>query len=200
MMQLFGPGAVNLNLPDGDAVYHPHFFDHASADTYFQMLMDETAWQQDEITIFGKTHPQPRLTAFYGDQGKTLSYSGIAMQAHRWTETLLQIRQKIQIACDASFNTVLLNLYRDGRDSNGWHADDEKYLGRNPVIASVTFGAERVFQLRHNTLKGETRKVLLGHGSLLVMAGQTQHCWKHQIAKTTKPVGPRINLTFRYVH
>lgn len=191
--------AIRLNLPDADIIYYPNFFSSFEADDIYTDMLKNTPWQQDRITLFGKTHPQPRLTAFHGDVGKTLSYSGITMKAHDWTQTLLAIKNKIQTLCDAPFNTVLLNYYRDGKDSNGWHADNESYLGVNPIIASVTFGAERAFHLKHNSLDLPATKIILEHGSLLVMKGSTQHCWKHQIAKTAKPIGPRINLTFRIV-
>ena len=116
------------------------------------------------------------------------------------TQSLLGIEKRIYQLCDASFTTVLLNLYRDGKDSNGWHADDEPELGKNPVIASVSLGAPRFFHLRHNHDHKHRYKLLLEHGSLLLMGGATQHFWKHQVAKTAKKVGPRINLTFRKVY
>ncbi|HLA56475.1 MAG TPA: alpha-ketoglutarate-dependent dioxygenase AlkB [Flavobacterium sp.] len=188
-----------LNLPDADVIYYPGFFTKSEADKYFPDLLQNTPWQQDNIKVFGKIHAQPRLTALFGDEGKTLSYSGITMDAHHWNKTLLEIKSKIKTVCETEFNTVLLNYYRDGKDSNGWHADNEPYLGTNPVIASVTFGAERAFHLKHDTLDIPTQKITLEHGSLLLMKGKTQHFWKHQIPKTAKPIGPRINLTFRVV-
>ncbi len=122
------------------------------------------------------------------------------MNAIPWTDLLLNIRQEINSVCETDFNSVLLNYYRDGKDSNGWHADNEKYLGQNPVIASVSFGAERMFHLRHNALKLPTQKILLQHGSLLIMSGPTQHFWKHQIPKSARIDAPRINLTFRHIY
>ena len=190
---------IFLNLPDADVIYYPKFFGKSEAALLFQELLSETPWQQDQIKVFGKVHEQPRLTAFYGDSGKTLSYSGIKMQSHPWNENLLAIRKKIQTVCETEFNTVLLNYYRNGKDSNGWHADNEQYLGKNPVIASVTFGEARAFQMKHNTLSIPTQKIILESGSLLLMKGTTQHFWKHQIPKTAKPIGARINLTFRVV-
>lgn len=191
---------VKLELQDADILYYPNFFSTEEADLFYSELLHNIPWQQDEIKVFGKIHPQPRLTAFFGDRGKTLSYSGITMQAHNWIEPLLEIRGRINSVCDSDFNTVLLNNYRSGRDSNGWHSDNEHYLGRNPVIASVTFGAQRAFHLKHNTLEVPRQKIILEHGSLLLMKGTTQHFWKHQIPKTAKPVDPRINLTYRFVH
>jgi len=121
------------------------------------------------------------------------------MQPHAWNPLLVYIKEEVEAACGEQFTTVLLNYYRDGKDSNGWHADNEKELGRNPVIASVSFGAERTFHLQHNTIKEQKLKITLEHGSLLLMKGPTQHFWKHQIPKTTKDIGPRINLTFRVI-
>lgn len=166
---------------------------------FFEKLKTEIPWQQDDITVFGKTYPQPRLTSLFGNEGKPYSYSNIVMQPHVWNSLLLFIKNEIEEVCNENFTTVLLNYYRDGKDSNGWHADDEKELGRNPVIASVSFGAERSFHLQHNSIKEQKLKINLEHGSLLIMKGTTQHFWKHQIPKTAKPIGSRINLTFRII-
>jgi alkylated DNA repair dioxygenase AlkB len=162
--------------------------------------MNETPWRQDPITVFGKSYSQPRLTALYGNQDLSYGYSGIRMQPLPWTKTLLEIKNKIESITPVKFTTVLLNLYRDGKDSNGWHADNEKELGINPYIASLSLGQSRDFHLKHNTKKEQRIKIELHHGGLLLMGGTTQHFWKHQIAKTAKPIGPRINLTFRVVH
>ena len=161
--------------------------------------MIETNWQQDDIRVFGKVYQQPRLTALYGEAGKPYSYSGITMQPTPFTPLLLAIKKQVELASQAHFSTVLLNLYRDGRDSNGWHSDDEKELGEQPLIASVSLGTMRRFKLQHKENKELKHAINLEHGSLLVMAGKTQHCWKHQIPKTAKAVGPRINLTFRLI-
>lgn len=200
MNSLFHPEPIRLELPDADIVYFPNFFDKVEADTIFFDLMKNTAWQQDTITIYGKTHLQPRLTALYGNDGKPYSYSNIKMQPHNWTPLLQKIKFHVENVTDANFTTVLLNHYRNGNDSNGWHADDEKELGPNPTIASVSFGAERNFQLKHNNDKNLKKNIILEHGSLLIMKGVTQHNWKHQIPKTAKLVGSRINLTFRVIH
>ena len=188
---------ISLDLPDADIIYYPDFFSNSEADRIYQHLLKATPWQQDHLKIYGKVHEQPRLTALFGE--KTLSYSGITMIAHEWTDEILQIKKAMNAICPAHFNSVLLNYYRDGKDSNGWHADNEKYLGQNPVIASVTFGEARPFHLKHNVLAIPTQKLLLGHGSVLIMQGVTQHFWKHQIPKTKKQVNSRINLTFRVV-
>lgn len=197
-MSLFPEENITFNLPDADIAYFPQFFDNAVASDLFQKLLHDTPWQQDDITVFGKTHPQPRLTCLYGNEGKPYGYSNIVMQPHQWTPTIMYIKEEVEKVINANFTTVLANLYRDGQDSNGWHADNEKELGRNPIIASVSFGAERSFQLKHNTLDTK-QNILLQHGSLLIMKGSTQHFWKHQIPKTKKEIGPRINLTFRII-
>lgn len=198
-MDLFPDAPICFELPHAEVLYYPSFFYPQTADDWFTQLQQQTPWQQDSITIFGQKHAQPRLTALFGNQDKSYSYSGIMMQPHNWTPLLAQIREAVESICGTGFTSVLLNYYRDGRDSNGWHADNEKELGHNPVIASVSLGAERFFHLRSNADKTLTKKLLLQHGSLLVMRGETQHFWKHQIPKTAKPVGPRINLTFRVI-
>ena len=199
MYHLFQSEPIVLNLPDAEIIYYPHFFDKIEADAIFAQLTNDIPWEQDDIRLFGKTHPQPRLTALFGNEGKPYSYSNIKMQPQPWTLLLKKIKSYVESISDTNFTTVLLNWYRDGKDSNGWHADDEKELGTNPIIASVSFGAERVFQLKHNSISGLKQNILLEHGSLLVMKGTTQHFWKHQIPKTAKPIGPRINLTFRVI-
>ena len=199
MNSLFTKEKITFNLPDAEIEYYPNFFDSNHANEFFEKLKSEIPWQQDNITVFGKTHPQPRLTALFGNEGKPYSYSNIVMQPNAWNPLLLFIKNEIEEICKKNFTTVLLNYYRDGKDSNGWHADNEKELGRNPVIASVSFGAERNFHLQHNTIKEQKLKINLEHGSLLIMKGTTQHFWKHQIPKTTKGIGPRINLTFRII-
>lgn len=199
MNSLFPSEPIVFNLPDAEIIYYPHFFDKEEADAIFVQLKEEIPWQQDNIQVFGKIHPQPRLTALFGNEGKAYSYSNIKMQPHTWNPILQKIKSKVESVSDTNFTTVLLNLYRDGKDSNGWHADNEKELGKNPIIASVSFGAERVFQLKHHSILGLKQNILLEHGSLLIMKGTTQHFWKHQIPKTSKPIGERINLTFRII-
>lgn len=199
MNTLFPSEKVTFDLPDATIEYYPNLFDVEKSNLLFEKLRQDIPWQQDSITVFGKNHLQPRLTALYGNEGKPYSYSNIVMQPHPWNAILTYIKEEVEILCHEKFTTVLLNLYRDGRDSNGWHADNEKELGRNPTIASVSFGAERSFHLQHNSIKEAKQKITLGHGSLLIMKGETQHFWKHQIPKTNKPIPPRINLTFRII-
>ncbi|WP_310554528.1 alpha-ketoglutarate-dependent dioxygenase AlkB [Flavobacterium sp.] len=194
---LFLNDKIVFDLPDAEVEYYPYFFDFKNSNELFEKLANEIPWQQDNITVFGKTHPQPRLTSLFGNEGKPYGYSNIIMQPNSWSPLLMHIKNKIEEVCPENFTTVLLNQYRDGKDSNGWHADNEKELGRNPIIASVSFGAERVFQLKHNTLPDTKRNIILQHGSLLLMKGTTQHFWKHQIPKTAKKIDSRINLTFR---
>ena len=188
-----------LGLPDAEIIYYPEFYDKSKADLIYTSLQKDILWQQDNIRVYGKTHPQPRLTALYGDEGLSYSYSNIKMQPHPWNLLLQKIKSEVENVAETNFSTVLLNNYRNGKDSNGWHADNEKELGLNPIIASVSFGAERVFQLKHNTDKDQKKNIILQHGSLLLMKGTTQHFWKHQIPKTAKPIEPRINLTFRLI-
>jgi alkylated DNA repair dioxygenase AlkB len=190
---------LKLQLPDSDITYFSDFLDREKASAYFEMLKSSVPWRQDEIRVYGKIYSQPRLTALYGNNNRSYSYSGIVMKPIPFNETLLDVREKILNLTDVAFTSCLLNLYRDGKDSNGWHSDDEKELGKNPVIASVSLGHERYFHLRHKKLKHLKHKILLEHGSLLLMRGETQHFWHHQIAKTRRPIGERINLTFRVI-
>jgi alkylated DNA repair dioxygenase AlkB len=199
MNSLFPKEKIKFTLPDATIEYYPNFFGEVRANELFEKLQHEIPWQQDNITVFGKTHPQPRLTALFGNEGKPYSYSNIIMQPNPWNALLMFIKNEIEELCNENFTTVLLNYYRDGKDSNGWHADNERELGRNPIIASVSFGAERFFHLQHNSIKEQKLKINLEHGSLLIMKDETQHFWKHQIPKTAKPIGPRINATFRII-
>ena len=191
--------AHSLDLPESDILYYPEFLEHEMAREYFEHLKAETPWRQDDIRVFGKIYPQPRLTALYADNGKPYRYSNLTMHPLPFTSLLKEIKVKIEELCSTRFTTCLLNLYRDGNDSNGWHADDEKELGKNPVIASVSLGEPRFFHLRHKSDKRLKYKIELGHGSLLLMKGETQHRWQHQIPKTRRNIGERINLTFRVI-
>ena len=199
MLNLFDKEPIFLNLPDAEFIYSPNFFSKEKADLFLETLSKEIAWQQDDITIFGKKIAQPRLTALYGNDGKSYGYSNIVMQPHPFNSVLTFIKEEIEATTNEHFTTALLNLYRNERDSNGWHADNEKELGRDPVIASVSFGEARMFQIKHNTKKGIKQSLLLEHGSLLVMKNGAQIHYKHQIPKATQPKNPRINLTFRKI-
>ena len=191
---------ANLLPQDGEVYYYPNFFSPSESDTIFETLMKETQWKQEPIKIFGKEVMQPRLTAYYGDGERELKYSGITMQSHAWTPTLFTIKKSIEPSAGIHFNGVLLNQYRNEKDSMGWHRDNEKELGKDPVIASVNFGATRKFKLRHYFNKKLTASIELEHGSLLIMKGTTQHFWEHSVAKVTAETLPRINLTFRYLY
>ena len=186
-------------LPNGELLYFENFWSKKEADLLYKTLDSEIPWRQDPITIFGKTYPQPRLTSLHSINNIPYSYSGITMNPEPISPILLHILSKIKTVEQYEFTSVLLNKYRDGKDSNGWHSDDEKELGINPIIASVSLGAERFFHLRHKKIKKERHKIKLAHGSLLIMGGEMQHYWQHQIAKTQKQIDPRINLTFRKI-
>ncbi len=188
---------LQLDLIDSDISYYPNFIDIPKANVYFNHFRSTIPWQQDDIKVFGKVYQQPRLTALYGTVNKTYSYSNIIMRPRFFTPELMEIKKKLESVIEVDFNACLLNLYRDGKDSNGWHADDEKELGQNPIIASISLGQERSFNLRHKKDKALRHKIMLEHGSLLLMKEETQHFWHHQVPKTSKTIGERINLTFR---
>lgn len=186
-----------ISLPQAEITYIPNFLPVKTADTLFKKIYAETNWRADEITVFGKTYKQPRLTALFSETSTTYSYSNITIDPEPFPLYLQELKRRVENVSKDTFNTVFLNLYRDGKDSNGWHADNEKELGKNPVIASLSLGAIRAFHFKHRFLTKERYKLPLLHGSLLLMKGEMQHYWLHQIAKTKKPIEPRINLTFR---
>lgn len=182
-----------IELADGGILlYDENFFPVELADRYFVTLRDECLWEQ-KPGIFG--YMQPRLIASYGDAGVTYRYSGTTNVALPWTETLLEIKRRIE-AVEGRYNYCLLNRYRSGQDSMGLHADNEPEMGE--MIGSVSLGATRRFRIKHNTSK-ETMSFALSHGSLLIMAGTMQQFWKHEVPKTKLPVDERINLTFREI-
>lgn len=187
-----------IKIANGEYIYLPGFFKVSQANQYLTQLQDSILWKQEKMNMYGRQVDFPRLTSWYGDAGKPYSFSGIKLTPHPWTAELMEIKHQVEAFCSTSFNSVLLNLYRHGNDSISWHSDAEKELGINPVIASVNFGGERVFQMRHNSTQ-EKISITLEHGSLLVMKGELQHHWKHQVPKTKKTVAPRINLTFRTI-
>lgn len=187
-----------IKIQNGEYIYAPSFFNASKADYYFEKLKSEIDWKQEEMIMYGKRLKFPRLTAWYGDNDKPYSFSGITLNPKPWTNDLIDIKRKIETECNVIFNSVLLNLYRNGKDSISWHTDAEKELGTNPVIASVNFGEARTFQLRHQTTKQKI-EIELSHGSLLIMQGELQHYWQHQVPKTSKEIGQRINLTFRVI-
>jgi alkylated DNA repair dioxygenase AlkB len=189
----------SMDLPEGEIVFFPEFFKVADADCLLAQLIETTEWRQDSIKIYGKPTPLPRLTAWYGDPGARYVYSGIVNDPIPWSTALAEVKSAVDSVSGVAFNGVLLNRYRTGKDSMGWHSDDEKEFGPNPVIASVSFGGTRNFQFRHKRRKELKASIELTHGSLLIMRGGTQENWQHQIPKTAKPVRERLNLTFRRI-
>lgn len=199
-MQLFDE-PQRLPMADADVELWPRLSLEPDPDACLQRLIDETPWRQDEVQVWGKTHLQPRLHAWYGDPGSAYSYSGLTLEPMPWTPLLQQLREQVETLSEARFNSVLLNYYRDQRDSMGMHSDDEPELGKNPVIASLSLGEERVLTFKHRGDKTLAPvRVPLPDASLLLMKGATQHFWKHGIAKQTRALGPRVNLTFRWVN
>lgn len=188
-----------LPLPNAEILVHFNFFREDKSNSIFTDLYKNILWKQEETLLYGKKVVLPRLTAWYGDPGKTYTYSKIKMRPNPWTPTLKYIKDQIEGICDEEFNSVLLNLYRDGSDSIAWHSDNEKELGENPTIASLSFGETRLFMLRHKFNKELKLSTKLTHGSLLIMKGETQRYWQHQIPKTRVLSKPRINLTFRRI-
>ena len=211
-------------VPDGELIYIRNFFPKKISDRtveYFQendkvdwrtvkwkeltkeqlesIRFTNIFWKQDHISLYGKTMLLPRLTAWYGDSGKSYKYAGIKSEPNEWNKGLLYLKQEIERFADVKFNSVLLNWYRDGEDSLSWHADDEKELGINPVICSVNFGETRDFLLRRNIDKSQKITIPLEHGTLLIMRGELQHHWQHSVPKRKRVNGSRFNLTFRRI-
>ena len=183
---------------DGSIFLQRGFIPAKESNNLFIELRNEIKWRSDEIRMFGRTIPIPRLNAWYGDEGCSYSYSGIKLDPLPWTETLKNLRNRVAEAAEESFNSALLNLYRDGSDSNGWHADDEPELGEQPVIASLSLGATRLFKMKRRDGL-EKISLELANGDLLIMNGDTQSFWLHQIPKVAREIEERINLTFRKV-
>ncbi|MET0242746.1 MAG: alpha-ketoglutarate-dependent dioxygenase AlkB [Flavitalea sp.] len=181
----------------GEVLLYPGFFTVETADELMTSLLSNIPWKQEPIRIFGKEVMQPRLTCWMADKTVDYTYSGTTMKGKGWIEPADSILDLVSAVAGIRFNGALFNLYRNGQDSMGWHRDNEKELGPNPVIASVTFGQERVFRFRDYKTKKEKYEVLLTHGSLLIMKGETQHYWEHSIPKSKSINDQRINITFR---
>ncbi len=197
---VMGSKAEKIYLPGGEIALYRNWMHRDEASVSFEKLRTELAWEQSIVQIHGRKVLIPRLNAWYGDPGAEYGYSGIRLKPRMWTSTLEAVKFKVEATVASEFNSVLANLYRDGRDSVSWHSDDEIELGTNPIIASVSLGAQRRFVLKHRRRKNLAKLELwLPHGSLLLMTGATQHNWYHQLPKTTRPVQPRINLTFRNI-
>ncbi len=205
-MTLFQSDEI-FNLPQAKLVFQKQFIPQNIADNLLQTFIETIEWEQGEIMMFGKKVLEPRLTAWYGDAEKSYTYSGKTQKAKIWTPELTELRFLVSEwvmqclgAAIPDFNSVLLNYYRNGSDSMGYHADNEKELGKNPVIASVNLGQTRRFQFRRKDDKSIKHDIELTHGSLLIMAGEMQHYWQHGIPKEPKKNQPRINLTFRHIY
>ncbi|TCQ97326.1 alpha-ketoglutarate-dependent dioxygenase AlkB [Neorhizobium sp. JUb45] len=186
-----------LLLEGAEVVYHPSPDLGVSPDNLFERLREEIIWEQHSVRIEDRVIPQPRLSSWYGDVVHTYSTLAQILKPHPFTPLLEMLRQRLEEICSSSFNSMLANLYRSGDDAIGWHSDDEKELGSNPVIASISLGAERRFDLRRRDDHSKTVRLVLEHGSLLIMSGATQRNWQHGVARTKQVSGERINLTFR---
>lgn len=198
---LFSTDALEkLPMPDAEVYYLDTIELGGSSEEILHRLITETAWRQESVIVRGKRFAQPRLVAWYGDRGSAYRYSGVKLTPLPWTDLLLTIRRRVEEVAGSSFNSVLLNYYRDNRDSMGFHSDDEPELGGEPAIASVSLGDERTFVLKHKTRKFvKPVRLRLGSGSFLLMKGETQRYWKHGITKEAGFCGPRVNLTFRRI-
>lgn len=217
-----GKGVV-IDVPDGRLYYAPHYFDSTFSDNVMNSLLAcqdidhnthdwhqeseinelpfaNIEWQQDSVSMFGKTHNLPRLSAWYGDNDRPYTYSGMTLQPKPWNSLLLELQEALVPICKRQFNSVLLNWYRSGADHISWHTDAEPELGQNPLIASVNFGASRRFLLRRRDEHNVKLEIPLQHGSILVMAGALQHHWQHSVPKQKKVKASRVNLTFRTIH
>ncbi len=188
----------NLLASDGQLYLVKGYYPPDIAQQLFATLLENLAWRQEEISVYGRKVKVPRLMCWYGDDGANYQYSGVDHEPLPWVETLISIKNRIESQYQCSFNSVMANLYRDGSDSMGCHADNEAELGNNPFIASLSLGEERLLRFRHNKNK-QVLDIILGHGDLLLMAGEIQHHWRHELPKTKKLKKERINLTFRKV-
>ena len=178
--------------------YFPNWLTYQEADDLLTTSIEKVPWRQDFIYMMGKKIPIPRLQNWYCETGASYTYSRINLLALEFPSWMEDLRRRVELSTSETFNAILVNYYRDGKDSNDWHSDDEKELGAYPVIASVSIGAERVFHLRHKVTKQKI-KLNLPHGSLLLMGAGIQEYWQHKLSKTSLQVGPRINLTLRYM-
>jgi alkylated DNA repair dioxygenase AlkB len=199
-LSFFEPSGQSGELPADLLEYHSGFFNAAESQIFLNTFINKTPWIQEDIQMYGKLMKTPRLTAWYGDRDKEYIYSGTKHFPIPWTSELLEIKEKIEPVAGVKFNSVLLNYYRDANDSVAWHSDDEAELGINPIIASVSFGQVRRFDIRHKRDRDRKYSIYLENGSLLIMKGNLQHNWVHQIPKSTKPLKARVNLTFRVIN
>jgi alkylated DNA repair dioxygenase AlkB len=190
---------IDLSIDSAKLHFWPNFLSTFEADELYAELLKVSLWRQDKVKVFGKVYDQPRLCFLAADEKINYTYSGLTLPAVEFSESLLSLKNRIEETTSAKFNSCLANLYRDGNDSNGWHSDDEKELGSQPIIASISLGVTRNFDLKHKKNSLLKKRIELNHGSLLLMSGRTQEDFKHQIAKSKRIHEPRINLTFRYI-
>ena len=196
--QISGEG--HLPIEDGRFEYRSEFLAPVEASHYCQTLIKKVSWHTPRVHLYGRWVNSPRRAAWYGDPGAVYRYSGTKNLPLPWLEELDQLRVRLSTFCDYSFNSVLLNYYRTGSQSMGWHSDDERELGTAPAIASISLGGPRRFLLRHRRRKDlPVHEIVLRHGSLLLMSDESQIAWRHSVPKTTRPVAPRVNLTFRQI-
>jgi len=188
-----------LPLPGADLAFETQWLAPAAADALFAELRDAVAWENHRIRLFGREHASPRLSCWIGDPDASYRYSGTRFEPRPWPMALGPIRSRLREELGVDFNSVLANLYRDGHDAMGWHSDSEPELGPAPVIASLSLGAVRRFVLKHREDPARKLALELPHGSLLVMRGDTQRNYRHALPRTAKPIGQRINLTFRRI-
>jgi len=193
------PAKYKEDISGGELYYIPDFLERAESDLLFQTLHNTLEWRQDRVFIAGEWRIQPRLSAWYGDPTAVYTYSGLKLAPMYWTEELRHLKNRIELTTNNSFNSVLCNMYRDGTDSMGWHADNEKELGVKPIIASISLGEVRTFKLKHKVDTHKKLDMRPEAGSLLIMSDATQENWLHAIPKTKKQMGIRINLTFRNI-
>ena len=186
-------------LPEDLLEYWPAIFDQKESELLLNTFINQTPWIQETVYMYGKMVKTPRLIAWYGDNNKSYTFSGNKYDPVPWTNELLNIKARVEPIAGMAFNTVLLNYYRDGNDSVAWHSDDEYDLGYKPVIASVSFGQERRFDVRQKKDHQQKYSINLQNGSLLLMKGDLQELWEHRVPKTTSPMKPRVNLTFRVI-
>ena len=198
-MSLFDNPQRELLPYDGSAMYYDWVLEDLDASVLFSELLKNIPWESRTIKMFGKEYPQPRLVAWFGDPGRGYTYSGVSMNINPWTPLLESLKTMCEGKSGTSFNSLLLNLYRNGEDKVSWHSDDEPELGSEPCIASLSLGATRRFKFRHRD-SGELVDCSLPSGSLVVMSGLSQMKWEHEVPKEAKVRGSRINLTFRSVH
>ncbi len=196
---MFNEYCINNILPkDGIVIYYQNMIKSDKANKYFELLLENICWKNDQVIVFGKNIITKRKIAWYGDSSLVYTYSNVSRKALKWTNELLELKKIVEDATGIRFNSCLLNLYEDGNSGIAWHSDDEKSLGKNIIIASLSFGEERKFSFKHKQTK-QTISIMLEHGSLLVMKGQTQNYWLHSLPKCRTITKSRINLTFRTI-